>query len=154
SVPEPGRLARRSAATLPELPLGVATSKTPAVLPADDLRRFLSGQATRARPLPVWQRGWKGLLRRPRLALAVSAGLLALVEVPAPRRIPRRTAMTPTVRSPASPAPAPARRPTRTATTCRIGSRPQTSAEPRMDSRLLSPPAMPTTTPASAPTVL
>jgi WD40 repeat protein len=46
---------------------------------ADDLRRFLSGQATRARPLTAWQRGWKGLVRRPRLAFAVSAGLLALV---------------------------------------------------------------------------
>src|SRR5262249_46836918 len=46
---------------------------------AADLRRFLNGQATRARPLTVWQRGWKGLLRRPRLALAMSASLLALV---------------------------------------------------------------------------
>jgi hypothetical protein len=36
---------------------------------ADDLRRFVNGQATLARPLTVWQRGWKGLLRRPRLAL-------------------------------------------------------------------------------------
>jgi WD40 repeat protein len=45
---------------------------------ADDLRRFLNGQSTRARPLTVWQRGWNGLLRRPRIALAMSAGLLAL----------------------------------------------------------------------------
>jgi WD40 repeat protein/serine/threonine protein kinase len=48
---------------------------------ADDLRRFLNGQSTRARPLTAWQRGWKGLQRRPRLALAASAGLLALVAV-------------------------------------------------------------------------
>jgi WD40 repeat protein len=45
---------------------------------ADDLRRFLNGQATRARPLTVWQRGWKALRRRPRLVLAASTGLLAL----------------------------------------------------------------------------
>jgi serine/threonine protein kinase len=45
---------------------------------ADDLRRFLSGQATWARPLNVWQRGWKGLLRRPRLAVSMTAGVLAL----------------------------------------------------------------------------
>jgi WD40 repeat protein len=48
---------------------------------ADDLRRFLNGLATRARPRTVCQRGWKALWRRPRLSLAVSAGLLALVAV-------------------------------------------------------------------------
>jgi WD40 repeat protein/serine/threonine protein kinase len=46
---------------------------------AEDLRRFLNGQATQARPLSAWQHGWKGLRRRPRLALAASAGLLAVV---------------------------------------------------------------------------
>jgi WD40 repeat protein len=46
---------------------------------AEDLRRFLNGQVTRARPLTVWQRGWKGLQRQPQIVLAVSAGLLALV---------------------------------------------------------------------------
>jgi WD40 repeat protein len=45
---------------------------------ADDLRRFLNGQATQARPLTAWQRGWKELRRWPRLILAMSAGLLAL----------------------------------------------------------------------------
>jgi WD40 repeat protein len=48
---------------------------------AEDLRRFLNGQATQARPLSAWQRTWRGLLRRPRLALAVTVGLLALVAV-------------------------------------------------------------------------
>src|SRR5262249_50623925 len=48
---------------------------------ADDLRRFLDGQPIQARPVPLWQRGWKAARRRPVLvarvlAAAALAGLL------------------------------------------------------------------------------
>jgi WD40 repeat protein len=80
----PGRLRRDLPPDLESVCLKCLEKKTvgryaSAAALADDLRRFLGGQATRARPLTVWQRGWKGLLRRPRLALAASAGLLVLV---------------------------------------------------------------------------
>jgi eukaryotic-like serine/threonine-protein kinase len=48
---------------------------------ADDLRRFLDGEAVRARPTPAWERAWKWAKRRPAAAalLAVSvAAVLAL----------------------------------------------------------------------------
>ncbi len=46
---------------------------------ADDLRRFLSGQATCARPSSAWQRACRGLLRRPVLSAGLAGGLLALL---------------------------------------------------------------------------
>ncbi len=42
---------------------------------ADDLRRFLAGEAVRARPTPAWERGWKWARRRP-LVAALSAGIV------------------------------------------------------------------------------
>ncbi len=41
---------------------------------ADDLQRFLLGETIRARPAPVWERGWKWSKRRPAIA-----GLMAAV---------------------------------------------------------------------------
>jgi tRNA A-37 threonylcarbamoyl transferase component Bud32 len=43
---------------------------------ADDLRRFLTDVPIRARPAPLWERGWKWARRRPTIA-----GLLAAVVV-------------------------------------------------------------------------
>jgi WD40 repeat protein len=44
---------------------------------AADLRRFLAGQATRARPLAAWQHGWRRLRRRPLVVALVLLAMLA-----------------------------------------------------------------------------
>jgi tetratricopeptide (TPR) repeat protein/tRNA A-37 threonylcarbamoyl transferase component Bud32 len=48
---------------------------------AGDLRRFLSSEPIRARPVPVWERAWRWARRRPTLAALGAAGLLSLVVV-------------------------------------------------------------------------
>lgn len=44
---------------------------------AEDLRRFLAGEAIWARPTPAWERGWKWAKRRPLVAALILAGPLA-----------------------------------------------------------------------------
>ncbi len=46
---------------------------------ADDLQRWLDGRPIMARPVPVWERAAKWVRRRPALATAVAAGLLAVL---------------------------------------------------------------------------
>ena len=46
---------------------------------AEDLQRFLDGRPIRARPVAVWERGWRWAHRRPALAALVIAVMLALV---------------------------------------------------------------------------
>jgi tetratricopeptide (TPR) repeat protein len=49
---------------------------------AEDLRRFLAGEPIRARPVGLWERGWKKVKRRPAAAAlwgVCAAALLALV---------------------------------------------------------------------------
>jgi WD40 repeat protein len=46
---------------------------------ADDLARFLDGRPIRARPVAVWERGWRWARRRPALAALATAMMLALI---------------------------------------------------------------------------
>ena len=46
---------------------------------ADDLQRWLDGRPILARPVPAWERGWKWARRRPALAVAAAALLVALL---------------------------------------------------------------------------
>ena len=46
---------------------------------AEDLERFLDGRPIRARPVAVWERGWRWAHRRPALAALAIAVMLALV---------------------------------------------------------------------------
>jgi tetratricopeptide (TPR) repeat protein/predicted Ser/Thr protein kinase len=43
----------------------------------DDLRRFLNGEAIRARPAPLWERAWKWTNRRPTAAALLGVSVLA-----------------------------------------------------------------------------
>ena len=45
---------------------------------ADDLRRALNGEPIRARPVPLWEKGWKWARRRPAIAAMVAAVHLLL----------------------------------------------------------------------------
>lgn len=45
---------------------------------AADLRRYLRGEPIRARPTPVWERGWKWARRRPAAAALVATSCLAV----------------------------------------------------------------------------
>src|SRR5262249_54684263 len=51
---------------------------------ADDLRRALNGEPIRARPVPLWEKGWKWARRRPAIAAMVAAGHLLPAPPPGP----------------------------------------------------------------------
>ena len=46
---------------------------------ADDLERFLNGRPIRARPIAIWERGWRWARRRPALAALATALMLAFI---------------------------------------------------------------------------
>jgi hypothetical protein len=48
---------------------------------ADDLRRYLRGEAIRARPVPWWDRAWRWCRRRPGAAAAAAVAALAVLVV-------------------------------------------------------------------------